>query len=205
MALAKRKPAPAEPDGIVVLHNISWEDYEGVLRMRGDRSVPRVSFLEGELELMSPSWTHESVKSKIGCLVEVWCLEHGLDFQTVGSWTLKERPKEAGVEPDECYVFGDAALAAEPPSRPDLAIEVVWTSGGIDKLEIYRRLGVREVWFWEEDVLSIHQLRGERYVEAIKSKVLPGIDTAQLLSFLPQPTSVAIRQYRAALQSKRSS
>jgi hypothetical protein len=25
----------------------------------------------------------------------------------------------------------------------DLAIEVTWTSGGIDKLEVYARLGVR--------------------------------------------------------------
>jgi hypothetical protein len=26
---------------------------------------------------------------------------------------------------------------------------VIWTSGGIDKLEVYRRLRVREVWIWK--------------------------------------------------------
>jgi hypothetical protein len=32
-----------------------------------------------------------------------------------------------------------------PPQVPDIAIEVVWTSGGIDKLEVYRGLDVPEV------------------------------------------------------------
>ncbi|MEG4506483.1 Uma2 family endonuclease [Microcoleus sp. F6_B4] len=35
---------------------------------------------------------------------------------------------------------------------PDLAIEVVFTSGGIDKLQLYKRLGIPEVWFWEDGV-----------------------------------------------------
>lgn len=39
--------------------------------------------------------------------------------------TMREVPKEAGLEPDECYVIG-----AEK-EYPDLAIEVVWTSGGM--------------------------------------------------------------------------
>jgi len=40
--------------------------------------------------------------------------------------------------------------------------EVVWTSGGIDKLEIYRRLGVGEVWRWKDSRIEIHVLQGER-------------------------------------------
>lgn len=52
--------------------------------------------------------------------------------------------RERGAEPDECYVFGE-----DPdPERPDLAIEVIWISGGMNKLEIYRALGVAEVWHW---------------------------------------------------------
>jgi hypothetical protein len=52
---------------------------------------------------------------------------------------LEDKQVERGVEPDECYVLGDVA----EPARPDLAIEVVWSSGGINELEIYRKLGVR--------------------------------------------------------------
>ena len=105
-----------------------------------------------------------------------------------------------GAEPDECYVFGDVRV----PKRPDLAIEVVWTSGRIDKLEVYRKLGVREVWYWREGKLEPYVLRGERYRLVPRSKVLPGIDLAELTSFLDRPTaSRAIRAYRAAIARRR--
>lgn len=91
--------------------------------------------------MMSPSATHEGIKSYSSCLVEGWRLERGVEFTPFGSWTLKSKREERGVEPDACYVFG----AERRKRRPDLAIEVVWTSGGIDKLDAYRRLGAREV------------------------------------------------------------
>src|SRR5262245_26721362 len=61
------------------------------------------------------------------------------------------------------------------PERPDLAIEVVWTSGGLNELEIYRKLGVREVWFWRRGRLSVHALHGDVFQELAQSQVLPGI------------------------------
>ena len=131
-------PALAEYDGssqhdhIVCLHDVSWADYERLLEIRGDHSAPRYTYLEGELEIMSPSKSHESIKSKIGCLVEVWCLEKGVEFSTFGSWTLKDEAAQHGVEPDECYVFGEAG----EQTAPHLAIEVVWTSGGVNKLRV---------------------------------------------------------------------
>jgi Uma2 family endonuclease len=84
-----------------------------------------------------------------------------------------------------------------------LAIEVVWTSGGIDKLTIYARLGVPEVWFWRRGKLRVHVLRGQAYVESPKSKLLPGIDLSQLCSYLDRDTaSQAVREYRAALNRR---
>src|SRR5262249_22104675 len=104
-----------------------------------------------------------------------------------------------GVEPDECYVFGEIAN----PPRPDLAIEVIWTSGGLDKLEIYRKLGVREVWFWRRGRITVHGLRRGAYHEMPRSKVLPGIDLVDLPQFLDRPTtSRAIREYRASLRAR---
>ena len=131
-------------DKIVVLHGMSWVDYQRLQEARGESSVPRLAYLEGELEIMTPSRSHESLKSRIGCLVEAWCLEKGVEFSTYGSWTLQKKEAERGLEPDECYVFG----AVQEPERPDLAIEVVWTSGGLRKLDIYLALGLPEVWFW---------------------------------------------------------
>jgi Uma2 family endonuclease len=183
-------------DKIVVVRGLSWSDYQRLLEVRGDASVPRYAYLEGELEIMTPSLPHESIKSRIGCLVEVWCLERGIDFSPCGSWTLENKAKESGIEPDECYVFGNLG----EPTRPDLAIEVVWTSGGVKKLEIYFKLGVREVWFWRRGRISVHTLEADRYSEAPGSSVLPGIDLDQLVSFLDRPSaSQAMREYRAAL------
>jgi len=150
-------------------------DYERVLAMRGDHSAPRITYLEGTLEIMSPSLPHDSIKSTIGRLVEVWCLEHDIEFLTAGSWTVKNKRKKRGVEPDECYVFSGFTA----PKRPDLAIEVVWTWGGIDKLDVYRKLGVPEVWYWEKSAIRIYRLRGERYVTARASVALQGIDVTQ--------------------------
>lgn len=183
-------------DKIVVLRGLSWSDYQRLLEVRGEASVPRYAYLAGDLEIMTPSLPHESIKSRIGRLVEVWCLERGIDFSPCGSWTLENKPKESGIEPDECYVFGDLG----EPTRPDLAIEVVWTSGGVQKLEIYRRLGVKEVWFWRRGRISVHVLEADGYSDALSSSVLPGIDLEQLVSFLDRPSaSQAMREYRAAL------
>ncbi|MEO7033934.1 MAG: Uma2 family endonuclease [Polyangiaceae bacterium] len=185
-------------DRIVVLRGMSWSDYQRLLEVRGEASVPRLAYLEGDLEIMTPSLPHESIKSRIGCLVEVWCLEKGVEFSGYGSWTLQNKEKERGLEPDECYVFS----AIAEPLRPDLAIEVVWTSGGVRKLDIYKQLGVQEVWFWRKNRISVHLLRDGEYVEAPASQVLLGIDLTQLLSFLERPTtSQAMREYRAALNA----
>jgi Uma2 family endonuclease len=184
-------------DHIVVLREATWADYQRMQEMRGDRSAPRLTYLEGVLQIMSPSRDHESIKSGIGCLVEVWCLERGIEFSTYGSWTIEDKEVERGVEPDECYVFGRVAA----PARPDLAIEVVWTSGGINKLEVYRGLGVREVWFWRRGVITPWVLREGRYEQVERSEVLVGIDLVQLAGFAERPTtSAAIVAYREALR-----
>jgi Uma2 family endonuclease len=197
--LEERDDSP-RGDQIVALHGATWADYQRLLKIRGDKAVPRITYLKGEIEIMTPSHPHETLKSFIGRLVEVWCLEHDVDFSPVGSWTLEDKEEEAGLEPDECYVFG----VVDEPERPDLAIEVVWTSGGIKKLDAYKMIGVKEVWFWRRGKLTVHVLRGDAYEAVHASEVLPGIDLPELLKYVNRPTaSQAIREYRAALQAQR--
>ena len=182
-------------DHIIHLSGISWEDYERLVAMRGDHSAPRIAYLNGEVEIMSPSQMHEAVKSMIGCLVETYCLERDIPFSTYGSWTLLAKDRSRGAEPDECYVFGTA-----DSNQPHLAIEVVWTSGRIDKLDIYRKLGVKEVWYWRKGHIQPYCLRNDRYEPVATSEVLPGLNLDLLTSFLDRPTTYeAIRGYREAL------
>jgi Uma2 family endonuclease len=190
---------PADEDHVVYLPDATWADYQRLVAIRGDRSAPRITYLEGLLELMSPSRTHDVIKSRIGRLVEVYCLERGIEFEACGSWTIGDRRAKRGAEPDECYVFH----GVQNFKRPDLAIEVVWSSGRVDKLDVYRKLGVREVWYWRRDEprkIQPYVLHGEHYRAWKRSKLLPGIDLAELARFLDLPTaSQAIRAYRAEL------
>ena len=157
-------------DRRIVLNGVSWDAFETFLTLRGD-ARPLVSYLEGTLELMSPSRDHESIKTRFAAIVEAYLNHLGVTYEGVGSWLLKHAPEKAGLEPDECYILHDISK-----QRPDLAIEVVWTSGGIDKLEIYRRLGVREVWFWIDDRVTVHVLADDRYEAREASEVVPGFD-----------------------------
>lgn len=184
-------------DQRIVLHGVPWTHYEAQLALRGDAPVPRIAYLDGAMELMSPSKQHERVKSAIGMLVEAYALETEIDLSPYGAWTLREAPKQAGVEPDECYLIGDD----QAREAPDLVIEVIWTSGGIDKLEVYRRLAVPEVWFWKEGAIGVHVLVEGNYQPATTSQLLPGLDLALLCSFLDRPTAIqAVKAFRAAIR-----
>jgi Uma2 family endonuclease len=188
-------------DQRVVMYGVPWSHFEAQLALRGDASRPRMSYLEGALELMSPSKGHERIKSYIGCLIEAYALVRGIDLSPYGGWTLKNALKESGAEPDECYILG----GDQEKDAPDLVIEVVWTAGGIDKLEIYRRLGIGEVWLWKRDLIAIHVLRGDRYERAARSRVFPALDVGLLASFLDRPTALqAVKAFRAALRQTRT-
>lgn len=188
-------------DHVVTFRDASWADYRRLVALRGDAPVPRFAYLEGTIEIVSPSRAHESLKSMIGRLVEAWCVERGVEVTPYGSWLLENKRKKGAIEPDECYVVGDRP---EDVARPDLAIEVIKTSGGLKKLEIYQRLGVREVWYWQKGALVLFALRGEAYEEITSSEVLPGIDHAALLGFVDmRPMTRAVRAYVRSLRGEK--
>jgi len=194
------EPAPAgprEPSHVWRIDGATWGDFQRLLELRGDRSVPRFAYLQGTLEIMSPSRSHEHIKSMIGCLVEAWCIERGVDIMPYGSWLLESKTHGRGIEPDECYVVGEVT----EPDVPDLAIEVVWSSGGLDKLEIYRKLRVREVWYWMDERLHLYALRSSAYEPIARSEVLPGLDHELLLRHLDfLSVTKAVNEFRAALR-----
>ncbi len=206
MALAARVPSPlhravpTQPQDIdqrIILHGISWRDY-CVLRDLLDDGPVRMTYLEGALEIMSPSRLHRAVKTRIAQLLELFALERDVRIQGYGSMTLRHEPKERGLEPDECYVVG-------PPQTegfPDLAIEVSVTSGGIDKLEVYRGFGVREVWIWIDGRIGVYGLTDAGYVERDSSDVLPGIDLHALARFAAEADQhESAKAYRAYLRN----
>ncbi|CAN5736125.1 Uma2 family endonuclease [soil metagenome] len=185
-------------DQRIVMYGLDWSGYQSLLDMRGERPCPRIAYLDGVAELMTPSRDHEGIKSALGRLVEVYCTERAIAWTPYGSWTLDNQAEQAALEPDECYIFGD-----QPKTKkvPDLAIEVTWTSGGIDKREIYRRLGIREIWFWKRDAIKVFILGPSGYALETMSDQVPGVDFDLLCRFCTvTPTSTAVEQFRAALR-----
>jgi Uma2 family endonuclease len=188
-------------DQRVHLHDVSWQAYEALVAWRGESAVPRLTYLEGELELMTPSTDHEMQKTMLARLVEAFADAMDISLDGAGSWTVKHREAERGAEADECYILGSAKTR---PAAPDIAIEVVWTRGGIDKLEVWRKLGAREVWIWSHGTLAFHVLHGERYQLAKRSKLLPKLDPELVVRCMACDTQrEVVRMLRAALKVKR--
>src|SRR4029079_8779577 len=100
-----------------------------------------------------------------------------------------------------CYVFG-----TERRERPQLAIEVEWTRGILDKLEIYKKLGVDEVWIWRKGVIQVHVFAGGKFVRAQRSRRFPDLDLVLLASMLDRQTiGQAVRDFRKALAGEQGS
>jgi Uma2 family endonuclease len=200
--VAALPPTSFEEDQHVVLRSMAWQDFEALLAIRGERSGVRMYYLDGEIEIVSPTKMHEGRKTTLARLLEIWAMESDVALNGFGSWTLKHELREAGAEPDECYIVGDST----EKDVPDLVIEVEWSRAtGLSKPEIYRRLGVRELWTFKSDGrLIVRILAKGEWVEHARSKLVPKLDLAWLRSFLDiEPQSKAVRALRDALRSKK--
>lgn len=184
-------------DHRIVLRDLTWAQYEQIRDIVFERSGVRLSYLDGVLELMSPSIGHEGIKKFLARLLECHAEERGWVFQGYGSWTLENEPRKCAVEPDECYV-----LDLQNREVPDIAIEVEWSHHNPGKLEIYRRLGVREVWRWAGGTIVVHRLRDGGYEEIRPSALLPEVDLDLLAQLVTEEDQTAtVRRYRSRLRS----
>src|SRR3954447_10628909 len=97
-----------EGDHCVTLHGLDWKGYLTMLRLRGERPVPRMIYLDGSLLLVSPSYVHEFLKKRLGTFVLVVAEELDIDHIPAASMTFRRRKKEAGVEGDETFYLASA-------------------------------------------------------------------------------------------------
>ncbi|PSN13578.1 hypothetical protein C7293_15380 [filamentous cyanobacterium CCT1] len=182
----------------LVLQGISWQQYDALVALFVNQlPALRMTYLEGTLELMTTSPEHERLKKTIARLIEAFAEELDLDLNGYGSATFRKEAAARGLEPDECYCLG------ELHEVPNIALEVVITSGGIDKLEVYKGLKVQEVWLWQNQQLRIYGLVDEEtgYTVLETSRCLPQLDVALLASYVDRPSQTqAVKAYRQALR-----
>jgi len=160
-----RQLLPKATDQRIVHPNRTWEQFK--LIQKGFEGSPgvRLFYYNGTIEILMPGRDHEVFKSIIGMLLEIFFVEKGIEFEPTGSMT-QEQEGVVSAQADESYCIGVSKAI------PDLSIEVIFTSGGPNKLERYKGLGVCEVWFWEDGVFRLYRLRGDSYDAISRSEIL---------------------------------
>ncbi|NEO93888.1 MAG: Uma2 family endonuclease [Moorea sp. SIO3G5] len=177
-----------------ILHDGSWEQFKLIQKGFDGSPGVRLFYFDGIIEILMPGREHEIFASIIGYLVTTFLTEKGIFFQPTRSMT-QEKEGVASAQADESYCIGSVKPI------PDLSIDVVFSSGGISKLERYQALGVPEVWFWEDGLLKLYHLEDGSYVP-IERSLLPGLSELDLDWFrhcvlmAETDTGEAIRAFR---------
>jgi Uma2 family endonuclease len=195
-----------------VLHDVSWETYEQLLKNYESRSVPRFTYDQGNLEIMSPSIPHEEAREALILLVNMICEVRELDVRGLGSTTHKRADLLKGVEPDACFYIQNVEsitgkheldLTVSPPA--DLVIEIDISSPSIAKLPIYSALGVPEVWWFANAEIKFLRLGKEQYAVVNESIVLPRVLAQDVTRFVNEAGTVKRPQWlRSAREWTRS-
>lgn len=174
MTVATERPNVATPDQLMLLQG-SWEQFELILRGCEENRGLRLAYLDGTIELLMPGLLHEIFSHAIGTLLTLFLAHQGILFFATGSTDQKKKPI-AAAQPDQSYSVGSLKKI------PDLVIEVVFTSGGINKLAKYQAIGVAEVCFWEDGTLTLYRLRDGVY-DSIEQSELEGLKDLDLAVF----------------------
>ncbi|MDF5734811.1 MULTISPECIES: Uma2 family endonuclease [unclassified Nostoc] len=205
------KSTPAEQR--TVLHNVSWETFEALLRDTGEDRGSRFAYDCGVLEIMSPLFEHENPKIQFDRFILVLAEELGIEIISAGSTTLKRRITKRGIEPDTCYyiqnepaIRGKVKLNLETDPPPDLAIEIDITSSSVNKLGIYSALGITELWRYDGQNLKFYQLIDGQYAECKFSIAFPLVLVREISKFIEQSKSIGeialLKSFRAWVRGK---
>lgn len=171
---------PQAAPGIARCGDISWEQFNLLKDIFAERPYPRLTYLAGELEIMSPSPEHEDNKKTVAYFLEMYLRKKKIRFYGRGSVRLEKTSYTSG-EPDESYCIGRYKKV------PDLVLEVIVSSGFIDKLEIYKPHAVPEVWFWQNGKFKLFRYEAGEYLSIQRSVLLPELDFDLLVRCLAMP------------------
>jgi Uma2 family endonuclease len=175
------------PGQHVLLHDVSWQEFEAILEDLGDHRGTRLAYDNGVLEITMPLPEHESNKEIVGDLLKALLEELEIEFLTPGSTTFKNPLLNKGLEPDQCFYIQNEALVrgknrldltVDPP--PDLALEIDITSRTYP--DIYKALKVPELWRFDRGILQINVLRSGDYVLVSESPNFPDLPLIEMIS-----------------------
>jgi Uma2 family endonuclease len=173
----------------------NWQQFEALEALLVTSPGLRITYFDGLIELMTLGESHEQIKSLIGMFLEAYFVAMEIEFIPVGSATRRGEAKGTSFEPDESYYLGTRK------ENPDLAIEVILTSGNLAKLEKYQRFQIPEVWLWEDNQLQVYQLTTDSYELVANSALLPKLDLTLLVRCVQMPSRLeAMKAFMAGVQ-----
>lgn len=197
----------------ILLKDVDWQAFENIMAELGDkRNVPRISYSEGYLEFMSPLAVHEFDKEIINDLVKILLEELSIEFNALGSMTLKSPKVRKAVEADGCFyiqneflVRGKDRIYLETDPPPDLAIEIDITSR--THFDNYEKLGIPELWRFDGNQLHISILQNSVYQNSEISRQFPQFAIKHLIpEYLEkaktQGRNKAIKAFRQLVQQQ---
>lgn len=194
------KPAhqPTE-EKLVTLYGISWEKFKAIEAQLEDNRDVKLSYLSGVLEIMSPvGEEHEYIKRTLGLLLEAYMKEKGIRFYALGGFTL-EAPGYASGTPNDSYSIGSKKEV------PDIVIEIIITSGTIDRRELYKPKKVPEIWFCKSNQLRVFCLKEGEYEEVSRSTFFADLDLALLRRYIGYPDQYdAVQEFQAVIRGDRA-
>ena len=175
----------------------TWEQFKLIHQGLEDSPGVKLFYYDGTVEILMPGREHELFSAVIALLLGIFFVEKEIEFEPTGSMD-QEKAGKAFAQADQSYCFGGSKPI------PDLSIEVVFTSGGINKLERYRVLGVPEVGFWEDGVFRLYHLRSEGYQQVSRSELpeLADLDLelmAQCLFMAQTSRLEAVKAFKSGL------
>ena len=184
--------APPEQGQRVLLSDVTWPEYLAIGEALRDRPGLRLTYDQGRLEIMTTSSTHERLKKRLGRFLETIAEECGVSILPAGNMTFQREDLKRGFEPDECFwIAHEPQMRARPdfdPTRdppPDLTLEIEVTRSAQNRMALFARLGVPEVWRFDGTTLQVHVLRPDgTYSEEDRSPTFPSVTIADIVPFL---------------------
>jgi Uma2 family endonuclease len=180
-----------EPLPYLLVHGISWNGYETMLRELEGRRL-RITYDQGAMEIMAVSLEHEFDGEILGGFVRLLTLELDIPLRSGGSTTFKDEALEKGIEPNKCWWVQNERkmrgkrrfeINVDPP--PDLSIEVEVTRSALNRMGIYAALGIPEVWRSDGQRVRVNVLTASgKYRERSESKAFPFLPMKRIQEFL---------------------
>lgn len=186
-----------DPPAYLLVHAISWDGYETILRELEGRRL-RITYDRGALEIMSVSLEHEFDGELLAGFVRLLTMELEIAILSGGSTTLKDEALEKGIEPDKCWwiqnerkMRGKRKFDIDTDPPPDLAIEVEVSRSALDRMGIYAAMRISEVWRSDGESLQINVLASNgKYRERQQSRAFPFLPMKKVQNFLKQAATV---------------